>query len=319
MIVTLDLFSGRPNPSWQLSEKDNRQLLERVSGRAVLAAAGDESAAILGFRGFIVAAASDDEIPDTVSSAFRVGGPMSAQTIGSESDLTVFSTFEWVEVSRFLLNTGRHVLDAGLMTHLEALIQAHAQPTPPADETLWMEPAGPAPVDEPSQDQSKAQEAVGEVAAAAPCVIANTPYNPAFWNRPGVQERNNCYNFSMNWRSDTFAQPGRISGHPATAINCAGIGTAADWDGCHSYCAGSNKNVALVIAPRFAGDGPDYHWYRRQKEGFWAHKPGGGAATNKDNLGRIIDGRILTPANCARGDYTIFCGYRFSPTGMRVR
>jgi hypothetical protein len=67
------------------------------------------------------------------------------------------------------------------------------------------------------------------------------------------------------------------------------------------------------------GNGPDYHWYRRQKEGFWAHKPGGGAATNKDNRHRLIDGRILTPANCDRGDYTIFCGYRFSPTGMRVR
>jgi hypothetical protein len=319
MIVTLDAFSGRPNPIWQLSEKDSAQLLERISGRAVQAAAADESATILGFRGFIVAAASDDEMPDTASSAFRVGGPMPAQAVVSDSRLTEFSASEWVEVSRFLLNTGRHVLDAGLMMHLEALIPTQAQPAPIADETLWMVPAEPAPEEELLQGKALDQGVAEDVALAAACVIANTRYNPGFWNRPGVQEKNNCYNFAMNWRSDTFAQPGRISGHPYSAINCAAIGTAANWDGCHTYCSGSNKNVALVIAPRFAGDGPDYHWYRRQREGFWAHKPGPGAATNKDNLGRLIDGRILTPANCARGDYTIFCGYRFSPTGMRVR
>jgi hypothetical protein len=317
MIITLDVFSGKPNPSWQLSEKDTARLLERVSGGAVLPAASDESPAILGFRGFVASAASDDEM---APSAFRVGGPMSAQAaVAPDSHLTAFSASEWAEVSRFLLNTGRHVLHADLMTYLEALIQTYAQPSPRADETLWREPAPPAPA-EPSQDEALAQpEALEEVAVAAPCVIANTPYNPGFWNTPGVQENNNCYNFGMNWRSDTFAQPGRISGHPYTAINCAAVGTAADWDGCHTYCSGSNKNVALVIAPRFLGDGPDFHWYRRQKEGFWAHKPGGGRATNVDNQGRLIDGRILTPANCNRGDYTIFCGYRFSPTGMRVR
>lgn len=31
----------------------------------------------------------------------------------------------------------------------------------------------------------------------------------------------------------------------------------------------------------------------------------------------VIDGVRLTPANCDRGPYSIFCGYRFSPTGMR--
>jgi hypothetical protein len=35
MIVTLDVYSGRPNPSWRLSDKDHARLLERVSGRAL--------------------------------------------------------------------------------------------------------------------------------------------------------------------------------------------------------------------------------------------------------------------------------------------
>src|SRR5258708_35824788 len=119
----------------------------------------------------------------------------------------------------------------------------------------------------------------------------------------------------MNWRSDTFAQPGRISGHQYTAINCAAVGTAADWDGCHSYCRGSNKNVALVIAP-----GPgfvDFHWYRRHREGFWGHKPGGPPARIVDHPGRRIIGTALAPANGARGPPQTFTGCHYSPTAGR--
>ena len=129
-----------------------------------------------------------------------------------------------------------------------------------------------------------------------------------------MQPHNNCYNYSMNNRTDTFAQPGRISGHMYTALNCPNVGTAADWDGCKATCSGSVKLVALVIWPN-----QDYHWYRRHSEGFWGHKPGSTAARNTDNSGRVINGTTLTPANCNRGNYTQFCGYRFSSTGMRVR
>ncbi len=165
------------------------------------------------------------------------------------------------------------------------------------------------------------KEAQKLAVAVPPCIIHNTAYNPGFWNQPAVQPHNNCYNYAMNWRSDTFAQPGRISGHPWTVITCANVGTAAAWDGCKTTCSGSNKNVALVVAPGVPpGHGfVDYHWYRRHSEGFWGHKPGGGTARNWDNSNKKIDGIHLTPANCNRGPYTIFCGYRYSPTGMHVR
>ena len=39
------------------------------------------------------------------------------------------------------------------------------------------------------------------------------------------------FHYAMNWRSNTFAQPGRISGHQWTAINCSNVGAAASWDG----------------------------------------------------------------------------------------
>jgi len=206
------------------------------------------------------------------------------------------------------------VLDEALMEFLDTSIQERGRAESQVDDEIFPQPAEPAAEEEPSQE---AEGTTSEAAALAACVIANTVYNPGFWNTPAVQPKNNCYNYAMNWKSDTFAQPGRISGHIWTAINCANVGTAANWDGCRTICSGSNKNVALVIAP-----GPgfiDYHWYRRHSNGFWGHKPGGTAARNVDNLGRVINGTTLTPANCARGPYTIFCGYRYSPTGMQVR
>jgi hypothetical protein len=314
MIVVLDAYSGRSNPSWRLSEKDNARLLERVAGRAVATESEEGNKGGLGPRGFIILATRDDEVPGGLPASFRVGGGVLPQ-VASESGATPLSAAESAELSRFLLNTGSHVLETDLMAFLETSIQKTAQPGPPDSDLMWMQPAEPlgdAAVAEPVPPE----EAIQAVAALPPCTIANTPYNPGFWNTPAVQPKNNCYNYAMNWRSDTFAQPGRISGHMYTAINCAAVGTAANWDGCHTYCAGSNKNVALVIAP-----GPgfvDFHWYRRQKEGFWGHKPGGTPARNYDNRGRLINGTTLTPANCDRGPYTIFCGYRFSPTGMRV-
>jgi hypothetical protein len=315
MIVTLDAFSGRPNPSWRLSDKDNARLLERVAGRALAVETELATDAVLGPRGYIITASRDDEVPKGVPTTFRVGGPVPAVPSASETGAAPLSAVESQEISRFLLNTGSHVLEPDFITFLEAFIQKIVQPAfPPADP--MMQPAEPA-VEEPQLEAPPAEEAIAPPAEAlAPCIIVNTPYNPGFWNRPVVQPKNNCYNYAMNWRSDTFAQPGRISGHIYTAINCAAVGTAANWDGCHTYCSGSNKNVALVIAP-----GPgfvDFHWYRRQREGFWGHKPGGTPARNVDNLGRLINGATLRPDNCARGPYTIFCGYRFSPTGMRV-
>ena len=58
----------------------------------------------------------------------------------------------------------------------------------------------------------------------------------------------------------------------------------------------------------------DFHWYRKNAEGFWSHKPGGTAVRNIDNSGVIIH----DPETCDRGGYTEFCGYRYCPKGMQV-
>lgn len=303
MRVTLDVFSGRPNPSWDLSEAEVRQLVDRGAGRAFAAVTAGPG--VLGFRGFIVEAPSDDRADRAgLPAAFRVGtGSAADSLVGAEGFAArALSPKEETDTASWLLSTVRTEIPSEVLDHVKEQIEGGERTfaAKSAEEPLESGPS------------LEAQEDVPEGVVAAACVIQNTPYNPAFWNVPSVQPYNNCYNYAMNYRSNTFAQPGRISGHPNNIMQCANVATAANWDGCTAFCSGGNKNVALVIWP-----GVDYHWYRLQSNGFWAHKPGSTPVRNTDNLGRVIGG-VLNPANCARGNYTIFCGYRYSPTGMRV-
>ena len=291
MIVTLDAFSGRPNPSWVLDENDRQALISRVAG-SMLAADSSEVRGGLGFRGYTVSAASDDDraveaagLPET----FRIAAASLAGGAG-------FSADDALDAARWLLTTAHGAVEDDV---LQAVADQMASTPRSYGNTSEAE-------DEADVDDLAAS-------AVAACVVQNTAYNPGFWNSASVQPNNNCYNYSMNHRSDSFAQPGTISGHPNRVMQCADVATAANWDGCKATCSGPNKNVALVIWP-----GTDYHWYRRHSNGFWAHKPGQTAARNTDNSGKVIGG-ALSPANCDRGPYTIFCGYRYSPVGMKVR
>jgi hypothetical protein len=285
MRVTLDIYSGRENPSWDLSESDARQLVSRLAGKT-LAAADEVEGGVLGFRGYIVAVSHDAD--ETAMAAglppvFRIGGALPQQFLSTEAvETPPLSAAEAEDAAQWLLTTAQREVDDELLSIVQGAIRREPQPQL-------------------------------EAAVAAACVIQNTAYNPGFWNTPSVQPYNNCYNYAMNYRSNTFAQPGRISGHPNNIMQCANVAAAANWDGCTATCSGPNKNVALVIWP-----GRDYHWYRLQSNGFWAHKPGSTPVRNTDNSGRVIQG-ALNPANCDRGPYTIFCGYRFSPTGMKVQ
>jgi hypothetical protein len=152
------------------------------------------------------------------------------------------------------------------------------------------------------------------LAVAAPGCCSTPSYTPAFWNDGGtVQWGNNCSNYSNNVRTDTFAQPGRASGHTLTwsdLADCTVTASYAAADGIDPWpasgdCPGDwlfshHTKLALVVAPNW-----DYHWYRLDANGMWTHKPGGTEATNLDNS----DQPITNPETADRGPYTIFCGY----------
>lgn len=133
-------------------------------------------------------------------------------------------------------------------------------------------------------------------------------YEPGWWNVPQRQPHNNCYNYATDYRTDTFAQPGKAAGamYPSP-ISGAGVKPAALADqlvdapsATASTCPTDAHLVAPVIWP-----GVDFHWYRRDKTGWWSHKPGGTSAINKDNSNKSIE----NPQKADRGNYTEFVGY----------
>jgi hypothetical protein len=140
-------------------------------------------------------------------------------------------------------------------------------------------------------------------------ICSTPPYSPAYWNDGGIiQYNNNCYNYSNNKRTDTFAQPGTAAGITLSwpgDMNCTAVGNGATADGLMvcptaAACPHGRTKIALVIDPQW-----DYHWYRLDSDGMWSHKPGGTQATNRDNSNNLI----YDPETADRGGYITFCGY----------
>lgn len=298
MKVTLNVFSGRENPSWHLSEKDAKSFLERFANKTVLTAADHQSQ--LGYSGFSLEANSDVRLPGGIPASFHLDAPLASSALEYGHGNPLLSASETSSAVQWLLSK------AGTTVHND--VSAYVLEEVKANE----KGAQAETVAKPFEDLE-----FKNLVHVEGCVIANTAYNPGFWNVQPTQQNNNCYNYAMNFRSNTFAQPGRKTGHMYTSLDCTSVGNGATSDGCKPTCDGSSKLVALVIFP-----GHDFHWYRFHSDGFWGHKPGSTAVRNYDNSGKLIgkqpNGAVLTPANCDRGPYTIFCGYRYSPTGMQV-
>lgn len=156
--------------------------------------------------------------------------------------------------------------------------------------------------------QSRRMEAIEIMVVPTGSDCSTPAYAPAFWNDGStVQRNNNCYNYSTNTRTDTFAQPGLASGNMYSSLTCSEVSSGAISDGMEPTTAtavsptGKTK-IALVVAPNL-----DYHWYRQDSDGKWSHKPGSTKATNLDNAGKVI----TNPETASRGAYTSFCGYFF--------
>lgn len=91
--VTLLIFSGRPDPTWQLTAEEVNELIQKL--RDVDSA---EELSNLGYRGFLVQ--SDDP--------------------GMPSKMIVRNLFE---VERFLLATGNRVLDPEIIQAVDQAIE----------------------------------------------------------------------------------------------------------------------------------------------------------------------------------------------------
>ncbi|SDY14405.1 hypothetical protein SAMN05421736_101487 [Evansella caseinilytica] len=271
--IELDIFSGRPNPRWTLSPAEQREFLERVINGGVPMAPVSVSDGKLGYRGFVV------HTTGTVAHTLKEKKlPTYFRVREGMTTKVDISSEQWLLAS---------VEQLGLQ---EVVVEAAAE-------------------------EIVAQPLVEEATALATCsyhVTSSTNFD--FWNKESRHRlNNNCYNYCSNWRTNTFAQPGRGTGKIFTSLTVAAIKDAALRDGYKTTCSGGNLRVAFAIWP-----GVDYHWWRKTKStssgtARYCHKPGSTNARNKDNSGNYI----TSPYSCDRGKYTTWGGYLYGPGSSR--
>lgn len=272
-IVTLRMYSGKPDPSWELSEDEVIKLKELLSKDKVPTFEMSAlSAVILGYRGFEIQSFTAD-LPNKL---FCFDGIVD---IRDQTQLNYIDKDS--EIESFLASTGASALAKEEKNFIEGEI---------------------------SKNVKGGTAGITKALKAAISLLAVPPFDPGKWNIPSVQPYNNCYNYANDKITNTFAQPGRGSGSTIADILCPTVTQASQRDGQISVAPPSSTPaqghfIALVSAnhPFFK----DYHWYRLDSSGKWSHKPGGTAATNLDNSGSLIS----DPRISDRGYYSDFCGF----------
>jgi len=277
--ITIDIFSGRPNPVIELSGNEAKDALSRLRpGRGL--EKGEPVLPVqptLGYRGLIIEQV--DERDPNLPEVFRLAnGDLFGPSLTHKAQDENFEDFVFSRTGLIKRLDLSQDLPDNIIKEKERfkeLREKHKEK----------------PVKWPKR----------RVCECAP------RYEPAWWNDAGqVQFNNNCYNYSTNYRSDTYAQPGLAAGAMYTSLTCADVTPAAvadcliDSPGADNKCPEEGHLVALVVAPGF-----DFHWYRKGRNGRWTHKPGGTPATNLDNSGVLIP----DPRTADRGPYTDFCTF----------
>lgn len=322
--IELDIFSGRENPKWILSQQEERELVDRLRAEPeqLSDVAGPEQFS-LGYRGLLVRNIKTDDGPwnraiatgaPALPDEFRVGV---RQPGGGSVSEWLLATSEQPRKHSGVTDELREVVAQGI-----AQVESVQEAATPArtGETRTTEVTGePGPGDRFPVISGEGAHTPGGVAADTTiegavwwaCPSNYFTANADVFNRPENVGRNNCYCFASNHLAGVrYALPGRRGGQPATSITCGGVTQGLYADGWRDGCQQNGLTIVLVIWPNV-----DYHFYRLVTGGpywWWGHKPGGTPAKYTDDCGHAIyqyQGQGYAPNNICRGPYTDFCGY----------
>ena len=275
--ITVDIFSGRPNPVIEVEGPEADEVLRRLKpGRKLSGREAAEPEPILGYRGLVIdqTGAASGGLPGHIR---YLHGNLFGTRLSHRAEDERFEDFI-----------------AGSAGPLRRLSLGEGFPDLFGKE-----------VDRSRKASAEHVEREHHRRRHHHCKCGPL-FEPAWWNVPQRQPFNNCYNYATNYRTDTFAQPGLAAGSMYTALNCPSVGQAAVKDDLISTPKANNKCpkeghlVALVIWP-----GVDFHWYRKDRNGLWSHKPGGTPVRNVDNSNHLIP----DPRTANRGPYTNFCTF----------
>ncbi len=278
--ITIDIFSGRPNPVIIFDGQQARRILDRLKptrklGRGDL---GPPPNSTLGYRGLVIEQTRERVryLPRTFRYA---NGDVFGAGLAHRAEDDAFEDFICGSTGPLRRLKLGNRFPGFLRKEIERFAELRA-------EIDWRRKV---------------------VFPRRPKCLCAPLYEPDWWNDGGQRQwNNNCYNYSTNYRSDTFAQPGLASGAIYAALTCAAVRPAAinddliDSPGANNKCPKEGHLFALVVGP-----GSDFHWYRKGRNGYWSHKPGGTQVTNRDNSNNLIP----DPRTANRGPYTDFCTF----------
>lgn len=305
--VEIDVFSGMPNPTFELSDGEEQELTERITAEPeqVAAVADSLESFGLGYRGLILRQVKTDAGAWSKAMASpefpipgRVEGAPGARS--NEFRLGVDRARSQSAADWLLALSERKGL--AISDEVREVVRQGVQLLPAAEGAEERPPEGDFDVEDGDEP--------GQAPRGATWWACNSAYysaNASYFNTPDAVGRNNCYCFAANHLANSrYALPGRRGGRPATSMSCGACIDGLRADGWIDSCQVSTLTIAMVIWP-----GNDYHFYRVVTAGpdwWWGHKPGGTPARYTDNSNRAIK-QPLSPINCNRGPYTHFCGY----------
>lgn len=303
--VTVDVFSGRTNPSWELTPEQTRELLAfaALNPDAIDSSpSGTEGFQGLGFRGLQVDFISDADTNTTgLPSSMRIATGHDLKSLADATDF-VSSLVKSMPTVADVSSTDVDYITTAIDEFPHFMLESTFRN--PLEEVH-----GPATVSDFSVPVGALGSVSDTASLVAGCPIHLGPFNPGFWNdNINVRRSNNCYNYACNRRTDTFAQPGRAAGRQARRMACDVVIEGARADGLVNDKCVPEKEAPIWLAALVVAPGIDYHWYRLHSDvhngcHVWGHKPGQTQATDRDNSGKII----TDIRKADRGIYTDVC------------
>ena len=148
-------------------------------------------------------------------------------------------------------------------------------------------------------------------------------YEPEVWNQDGVIKTANCYAYAVDdpfghYRKPSPFQPGRVLPLPGeaqskdiSALSVKEITKLAVGDGLIKAPDDAPEKAGYYLVALTIRPGVDFHWYRKDMDGTWSHKPGTTPVSKVDDSGKPI----TNPELADRGKYTDFGGYFYVPRG----
>ncbi len=301
----IDVFSGMPNPTFELSEEEEKELLDRIVAEAKqMSPVIDRTQNFgLGYRGIVIRAIKQD------------AGPWS--TAKRPKDLSIASELAAPE-DAFPLEFRLGIRQARGESTADWLLKIAEQKRLPIGDEVWEViqqgvkalPDTPGVTDRPPEAADAERGGAEFAPRTMQWNVCSSPLylpNQDEFNSPEHVLLNNCYCFGSNRLADVrYALPGKASGRPAQSNTCASMIDGLRADGWVDGCQENTLTIAMVIWPN-----QDYHFYRLvsgEPHWYWEHKPGQTRVIWWDNSNQYLaDG--LNPQNCNRGHYTDFCGY----------